>query len=96
MVSAVHAVSAAALSRSSSMASDAPPKGNRAALWGRDREAHKGRNMVERAFNRMKHHRKVATRHDGLDEAFLADPRLILIAIYLKNTARNPTSVNTL
>ena len=73
----------------------APPKGNRAAPWNRDREAHKGRNMVERVFNRMKHHRKAATRHDRLDETLLANPRPILIAIYLKNTAKNPTSVNT-
>ena len=29
------------------------------------REAHKGRNMVERVFNRMKHHRKAATRQTG-------------------------------
>ena len=98
MVSAVHAVSAvacmAALSRSSGMASDTPPKGNRAAPWDRDREAHKGQNMVERVFNRMKHHRKAATRYDGLNEAFRADPRLILIVIYLKNAAKNPTSVN--
>ena len=66
----------------------APPKGNRAAPWNRDREAHKGRNMVERVFNRMKHHRKAATRHDRLDETLLANPRPILIAIYLKNTAK--------
>ena len=94
MVSAVHAVSAvactAALSRSSGMASDTPPKGNRAAPWDRDREARTGRNMVERVFNRMKHHRKAATRHDGLDEAFLAGPRLILIAIYLKKRGQKP------
>ncbi len=98
MVSAVYAVSAvactAALSRSSGMASDTPPKGNRAAPWDRDREARTGRNMVERVFNRMKHHRKAATRYDGLNEAFRADPRLILIVIYLKNAAKNPTSVN--
>ena len=50
--------------------------------------------MVERVFNRMKHHRKAATRYDGLNEAFRADPRLILIVIYLKNAAKNPTSVN--
>ena len=50
--------------------------------------------MVERVFNRMKRYRKAATRHDGLDEAFLAGPRLILIAIYLENAAKNPTSVN--
>ncbi|VWQ32682.1 hypothetical protein BIFLH23_00186 [Bifidobacterium longum subsp. infantis] len=30
--------------------------------------------MVERVFNRMKHHRKAATRYDGLNEAFRADP----------------------
>ena len=39
---------------------------------------------------------KAATRYDRLDESFLADLRLILVAIYLKNTAKNPTSVNTL
>ena len=30
--------------------------------------AYKGRNMVERVFNRMKHYRRAATRHDRLDE----------------------------
>ena len=30
-----------------------------------------------------------------LDETFLADLQLILIAVYLKNTAKNPTSANT-
>ena len=64
----------------------APPKRNRTAPWDCDREAHKGRNMVERVFNRMKRYRKAATRYGRLDEAFLADLRLILIAIYLKNT----------
>ena len=37
--------------------------------------------MVERVFNRMKRYSKAATRHDGLDEAFLAGPRLILSPI---------------
>ena len=37
--------------------------------------------MVERVFNRMKHHRKAATRHDRLDETFLANLQLIPIAI---------------
>ena len=72
-----------------------PPKRNRTTSWDYDREAHKGRNMVERVFNRMKHHRKAATRHDRLDETFLAKLQLIPIAIYLKNTAKNPISVNT-
>ena len=51
--------------------------------------------MVERVFNRMKHHRKAATRYDRLDATFLANLQLILIAVYLKNTAKNPTSANT-
>jgi len=51
-----------------------PPKRNRTAPWDYDREAYKGRNMVERVFNRMKHHRKAATRYDRLDETFLAQP----------------------
>ena len=57
----------------------APPKRNRTAPWDCDREAYKGRNMVERVFNRMKRYRKAATRYDRLDEAFLVDLRLILI-----------------
>ena len=72
-----------------------PPKRNRTAPWDYDRKAHKGRSMVERFFNRMKHHRKAATRYDRLDETFLANLQLILIAVYLENTAKNPTSVNT-
>ena len=55
------------------------PRRNRTAPWDCDREAHKGRNMVERVFNRMKRYRKAATRCDRLDEVFLADLRLILI-----------------
>ena len=46
--------------------------------------------MVERVFNRMKRCRKAATRYGRLDEAFLADLRLILIAIYLKKTQPKP------
>ena len=45
----------------------APPKRNRTAPWDCDREAHKGRNMVERVFNRMKRYRKAATRYGRLD-----------------------------
>ena len=45
------------------------------------------RGMASR-FNRMKHHRKAATRYDRLDETFLANLQLILIAIQLKNTSK--------
>ena len=71
-----------------------PPKRNRTAPWDYDREAYKGRNMVERVFNRMKHCRKAATRYDRLDATFLANLQLALIAIQLKNTSKT-TSVNT-
>ena len=43
---------------------------------------------VERVFNRMKHHRKAATRYDRLDATFLANLQLILITIQLKNTSK--------
>ena len=52
--------------------------------------AYKGRNLVERVFNRMKHYRRAATRHDRLDETFLANLQLILIAIYLKKHSQKP------
>ena len=52
--------------------------------------ADKGRNMVERVFNRMKHYRRAATRHDRLDETSLPNLQLILIAIYLKKHSQKP------
>lgn len=67
----------------------APPKRNRADPWDYDRQAYKGRNVVERVFSRMKHYRKAATRYDRLDATFLANLQLALIAIQLKNTSKN-------
>ena len=52
--------------------------------------AYKGRNMGERVFNRMKHYRRAATRHDRLDETFLPNLQLILIAICLKKHSQKP------
>ena len=46
--------------------------------------------MAERVFNRMKHYRKAATRHDRLDETCLPNLQLILIAIYLKKHSQKP------
>lgn len=51
--------------------------------------------MAERVFDRMKHYRKPATRHDRLDETFLANLQLILIAIYLKKTQPKTQLVQT-
>ncbi|GDY89311.1 hypothetical protein MCC01971_09290 [Bifidobacteriaceae bacterium MCC01971] len=39
-------------------------------------------------LNRMKHHRKAATRYDRLDATFLANLQLILITIQLKNASK--------
>ena len=43
---------------------------------------------MERLFCRMKQYRKAAARYDRLDETFLADLMLVLIAMYLKDTTR--------
>ena len=69
-------------------AAGAPKRNPHGPMGLRHRQAHKGRNVVERVFNRMKHHRKAATRYDRLDEAFLANLQLILITIQLKNTSK--------
>ena len=46
------------LAESSGLTPVVPPEKNRTAPWDYDRQAHKGRNMVERVFNRMKHYRR--------------------------------------
>ena len=45
--------------------------------------------MVERVFDRVKHYPRAATRH-RLDEPFLPNLQLILIAIYLKKHSQKP------
>ena len=41
-----------------------PPKSNRRDPWEYDRELHKQRNLIERAFNKLKQWRRIATRYD--------------------------------
>ena len=65
-----------------------PPERNRTDPWEHDRDAYRGRNVVERLFCRMKQYRKAATRYDRLDETFLANLMLVLIAIHLKDTIK--------
>ena len=65
-----------------------PPERNRTDPWEHDRDAYRGRNIVERLFCRMKQYRKAATRYDRLDGTFLANLMLVLIAIQLKDTTR--------
>jgi transposase len=49
-----------------------PPKSNRKALREYDRELHKHRNLIERAFNKLKHWCRIATRYDRKSIYFLA------------------------
>jgi transposase len=41
-----------------------PPRSNRKVQREYDRELYKERNLIERAFNKLKHHRRLATRYD--------------------------------
>ncbi|HZA24133.1 MAG TPA: IS5/IS1182 family transposase, partial [Dehalococcoidia bacterium] len=48
-----------------------PPKSSRKALREYDRELHKHRNLIERAFNKLKHWCRIATRYDRKSIYFL-------------------------
>ena len=72
----------------SPLTNQVPPKRNRTDPWEHDRDAYRGRNIVERLFCRMKQYRKAATRYDRLDGTFLANLMLVLITMYLKDTTR--------
>jgi transposase len=49
-----------------------PPRSNRAGAIPYDKTKDRGRNAVERLFNRLKQFRRVATRYGKLDLTFLA------------------------
>ena len=49
-----------------------PPKSNRKNPQLYDREIYKQRNLIERAFNKLKHWRRIATRYDRRSLYFLA------------------------
>jgi len=49
-----------------------PPKSNRKNPQEYDRELYKQRNLIERAFNKLKHWRRIATRYDRRRLYFLA------------------------
>ena len=68
-----------------------PPPYNRVNPPGYDREKDKGRNKVERLFNRLKHFRAVATRYDKLASMFLGGILAALIFIPLTRLAVNRT-----
>ena len=57
-----------------------PPKQNRIAPWGFDREMYKRRNEVERLFRRLKGFRRIFSRFEKLDIMFIGFISFALIA----------------
>jgi transposase len=49
------------------------PKRNRKEPWGYDREPYRSWNLIERAFNKLKQWRRIATRYDRRNLNFLSD-----------------------
>ena len=61
-----------------------PPKRNRTFKRPYDTELYKGRNIIERFFNKLKQFRRVATPYDKLLANFMGFVKLAAIAIWLK------------
>jgi transposase len=53
-----------------------------------DREAHKQRNVVERAVNRLRGHRAVATRDDKREYVYRGTVTVAAISIWLRDPVR--------
>jgi transposase len=61
-----------------------PGKSNEAPQDEFDREAYRGRNVVERCVNWMKENRRLGTRYEKLAVNFLAMAKLAMIRRYLR------------
>jgi transposase len=61
-----------------------PPRSQRKTPRNYDRELYKERNLIERMFNKLKHFRRVATRYDKLDIAYLAFAFIAGIYLWLQ------------
>lgn len=59
-----------------------PPKRNRIVQRLYEKDTYKMRNLIERAFNRFKHWRRIATRYDRCDSIFISSIALAAIAIW--------------
>ena len=59
-----------------------PPKINRRQPWEYDRELYRERNLIERAFNKLKHWRRIATRYDRRGIYFLSALYLVSFVIW--------------
>ena len=59
-----------------------PPKANRKEPWEYDRELYRQRNLIERAFNKLKHWRRIATRYDRRSIYYLSALYLVSSVIW--------------
>jgi transposase len=60
-----------------------PPKKNRIVLRGYDKHLYKERNLAERFINRIKQHRRVATRYEKTARNFLGFVHVAAIMVLL-------------
>ncbi len=60
-----------------------PPRGNRKSLRNYDKILYKDRNLVERLFQKLKNHRRVATRYERLVRNYKAMLVLVASVIWL-------------
>lgn len=61
-----------------------PPRTNRIVQRSYDTDLYKERNQIERFFNRLKQFRRIATRYEKTDSAFLAMITVAAILIWLR------------
>ena len=61
-----------------------PPRSQRKNPRNYDKTLYQERNLIERMFNKIKHFRRVATRYDKLDIAYLSFAFLAGIYLWLK------------
>ena len=59
-----------------------PPKANWRNSWEYDRELYRQRNLIERAFNKQKHWRRIATRYNRRSIYFLSALYLVSSVIW--------------
>lgn len=63
-----------------------PPMSTRSQKPPYDKQRYRGRNRIERFFNKMKNFRRIATRYDKLRQTFLAAIHLVAAFLIIRNS----------
>jgi len=63
-----------------------PPMSTRSQKPPCDKQRYRGRNRIERFFNKMKNFRRIATRYDKLRQTFLAAVHLVAAFLIIRNS----------